>query len=53
MTNQPTAPVHESWEYTLPPEYQDHPDFVPVAHLTLIDRIRRAHQRQTLTDARR
>lgn len=53
MTGQQIVPIHESWEYVLPPEYQDHPDFVPVSHLRLSDRIREAHRAQILADARR
>ena len=54
MTNQPTAiPVDPSWDYVLPPEYQDRPDFVAVSHLRLSDRIREAHRAQILADARR
>jgi len=53
MTNPPTIPVDPSWDYVLPPEYQDHPDFVAVSHLRLSDRIREAHRAQILADARR
>ena len=53
MTGHPTAPIHESWEYVLPAEYQDHPDFVAVSHLRLSDRIHEAHRAQILADARR